>query len=78
MALAAVGTIGTGGVNTAGGSCVITTSAAAEAGNLVVIIMAKDNVATADGTTSEITGITDSGSGTVLQRAGRGQRGRLR
>ena len=64
MAFASVGTIGAAGVETAGGNLVITTSATAEAGNLVLLFIGKDNQASADGTTSEITSVSDSASNT--------------
>lgn len=64
MAIASVGTIGSAGVDTGGGNLVLTTSATVEANNYVVLIIAKDNAATVDGTTSEITGITDSAGNT--------------
>lgn len=59
MTIAAVGTLGSNGAASAS-SLVITTSATCEAGNLAVVSVAKENVATTSGSTNEITGVTDS------------------
>lgn len=70
MAYGSAGSLGSAGVNTGGGNCVITTGATAEAGNLVVVLIAKDNVNGDSGTTSEITSVTGS-NGDVFASAGR-------
>lgn len=62
MAFASVGTLGTGSSSSGGTSVAITTSATAEAGNLVVLIVALDNHSTSDQQTTEISSISDSGS----------------
>ena len=64
MAFASVGTLGTGSSSSGGTSVAITTSATAEAGNLVVLIVALDNHSTSDQQTTEISSISDSGSNT--------------
>lgn len=64
MAFASVGSIGKNGVDTSGGNLVITTTATAEVGNLVLLLIGKDNVSDTDGTTSEITSVSDSASNT--------------
>jgi hypothetical protein len=71
MAFSAVTALGTAGVDTGGGNCVITTSADAEVGRLVVVLIGKDNVATADGTGSEITSVVDSTGANTYVSAGR-------
>lgn len=71
MAFSAITSLGNAGVDTGGGNLVITTSAVAEAGRLVIVQLAKDNVATADGTGSEITSVVDSAGGNTWQSAGR-------
>lgn len=70
MTIASVGTLGTVNDTSAGTTVVLTTSAAAEAGHLVVIVVAKDNLGTTKGQTSEITGITDSAGGNTWTLAG--------
>lgn len=70
MAFASVGTLGTGlssGNNQT--SLVLTTSAAAEAGNLVVLCVAVDNNQTTDGDSTAVSGITDSAGGNTWTRA---------
>lgn len=66
MAIASVGTIGGASDigDTGSGNYVITTSAAAEVGNVVILPLGKDNVATSDGTGSEITSVADTGLNT--------------
>lgn len=70
MAFASIGTLGTGANTTANTTLVLTTSAAAEAGNLVVLVIGKDNASTVDAETSEITGIADSAGGNTWVKYG--------
>lgn len=70
MAFASVGSLGSVGDTSAGTSIALTTSATAEAGNLVVVAVAKDNAATADAQTSEVTSITDSAGGNTWTKLG--------
>lgn len=64
MAFASVGTLGTVQNKTSQTSTSLTTSASASAGDLVVLVIAKDNVSTTDGETSEVSSVTDSGGNT--------------
>jgi hypothetical protein len=66
---ASVGTLGTGVRSTGGTSTTITTSATAEAGNVVIVAVGKDNTQTTDGATNEVTGVTDS-AGNTYEKAG--------
>lgn len=70
MAFASVGSLGSVGDTSAGTSIVLTTSAAAEAGNLVIVSVAKDNAGTTDAQTSEISSITDSAGGNTWTKLG--------
>lgn len=70
MAFASVGTLGTGNSAASGTTVSITTSAAAEAGNLAVVIVGTDNTQTTDGQTSEISSITDSVGGNTWTKGG--------
>lgn len=63
MAFASVGTLGSGQSKASGTSVSLTTGANAEAGNLVVVLTAWDNTATADGDSTNIDSITDSAGG---------------
>ena len=62
MAYASVGTLGNNQSKASGTTVVITTSATAEAGNLVVVITAWDNTDTTDGDTTRLS-VTDSAGG---------------
>ena len=62
--ITSIGTLGTGGSNTSNTTLVLTTSAAAEAGNVVILTIAKDNVSTTDGNTTEVSSVADSSSNT--------------
>lgn len=64
MTIASVGTIGTNNAGSGDTTVVLTTSAAAEADNLVLVMVGKANTATSSGETNEITGLADSGSNT--------------
>ena len=68
-AWAHIGTLGTAQDKTSGTSIVLTTSATAEAANVVMLVVAKDNAATADGNTSEFTSISDSAGGNTWVKA---------
>jgi hypothetical protein len=57
------GTSNASGSNVAGASFAVTLNAAAAAGSVVVLTIAKDIVGTTDAETSEVTGITDSVGG---------------
>lgn len=70
MAIASVGSLGSVGDTSAGTSIALTTSATAEAGNLVVVAVGKDNTATADSQTSEVSSITDSAGGNSWAKLG--------
>jgi hypothetical protein len=64
MAITSLGTLGTVGSVTANqASVVLTTSAAAEVGHYVIIIVAVDNNATADGDEGAVTGVVDNAAG---------------
>ena len=69
MAFASIGSIGTGTRTAAGTTTTITTSALANASDLVVVWIAKDNTSTTDGATSEVTNCTDS-AGNQYVKAG--------
>ena len=69
MAWTSLNTLGSNQNKTAGTSIVLTTCAAAEAGNVVVVIVAKDNTQTTDGNTSEVSSITDSAGGNTWAKA---------
>lgn len=69
MAWSSGGSVGTAQSKTAGSSIALTTSAAVAVGEVVVLVVAKDNVATTDGATSEVTGVSDS-SGNTWSKAG--------
>lgn len=60
MTIASVGSLGTGTRNGAGTSTTITTSAVAEVGNLIVVMVAMDNVQTTDQQSNDVTSVTDS------------------
>lgn len=65
MAFGSVGTIGTASSGTLNqASLVLTTGATAEAGNLVVVLIAVDNTGTTDADHSEISGVADSAGNT--------------
>ncbi len=67
MSLTNLTNLGTAGVDTGGGNPVITTGAVATAGTHIIgVIIAKDNAAAADGTTSEITSVIDSAGNTYV------------
>lgn len=64
MAIAFSSNLGAGGSDTGAGNPTLTLQPAfaGDVGNVVLVIIGKDNVQTTDGSTSEISGITDSGS----------------
>lgn len=64
MAWASVGTLGTATSTSAGATLSLTAAADAEVGNVVLLIIAKDNAASADGNTSEVTGVADDAGNT--------------
>lgn len=64
MAFASIGTIGTGNSTATDTTLSLTTSAAAEAGNLVILCIGLDNHQTTDGQTSEISSVSDPNSNT--------------
>jgi len=70
VTIAAVATIGTGTSNVSGTSLVLTTTAAAEAGNLVILAIAKDNTSTTDQETNEVTYVTDSAGNNGWRKLG--------
>lgn len=70
MAIASVGSLGSVGDTSAGTSIALTTSATAEAGNLVIVAIGKDNSQTTDGQTSEVSSITDSAGGNTWTKLG--------
>lgn len=57
------GTLGSGQSKTAATTIALTTSAVAEAGSVVMVVVAIDNTATADAETSEVSSISDSAGG---------------
>jgi len=63
------GSIGVGNSKASGTTLVLTTTATAEAGNVVFLVIASDNVATADGNTSEVSSIADSAGGNTWTKA---------
>ena len=67
MAFASVGTLGGISDISAGTSIVMTTEAAAEAGNIVIVTVGKDNASSSDGNTSEVTSVTDSAGNTYTK-----------
>src|SRR3990172_9754413 len=66
---ASVGTLGTATDKTAGSSIVLTTTAAAEAGNVVIVSVALDNNGSADGDNGECTSVSDSAGGNTWTKA---------
>lgn len=58
--IVSIGTLGATADKVAGTSIALGTTAAATAGNLVVVLVSKDNAAAADGNSDEITSVTDS------------------
>ena len=66
MAITSGGTIGSVQDKTAGTSFALTTSAQLAAGQIGIIAVAKDNTATSDGNTSEVTSITDGSSNSYV------------
>src|SRR5262245_39600027 len=69
MAFAAVATLGGGGFKATQTSMTLTTSAAAEAGNLVILVIALDDVS-GDVAGSIVTSVTDSGGGGNVWKLG--------
>ena len=69
MAWTSLNTLGSNQSKTAGTSIALTTSAAVEAGHVVVVIVAIDNTQTTDGNTSEVSSITDSAGGNTWVKA---------
>lgn len=69
MAITGVTHIGTAGTDTGGGNPVVTTTADVNVGEVIFVLIGKDNVATGDGTVSEITGVSDGVN--TYQSAGR-------
>ena len=68
MAIASVGTLGTGASGTSSNSFTITTTAALEAGNTGIVAVSSDNTSTgADGDGGEITSVTDSAGNTWVK-----------
>jgi hypothetical protein len=68
MAIASVGTLGSVGIKTANqSSAALTTTATAEAGNLVVFLVAVDNHGTTDADHSEVSGVVDSAGNTYTK-----------
>lgn len=68
MAWASVGTLGTVGSATANqASLVLTTSAALEAGNVGVVLVAVDNNQTTDGDEGAVSGVVDSAGNTWIK-----------
>lgn len=64
MAWASVGVTGSATSTTGGTTLALTTAATAEVGNVVLLLIAKDNAASADGNTSEVTGVADDSGNT--------------
>lgn len=62
-AFASVGTLGTGSSTTSSNSVSATLSAQCDAGNLCLCTVAKDNISTSDGNTTEVASFTDSAGG---------------
>lgn len=69
MSFSRVGSLGSANDKSAGTSIALAISAAAEAGNLVVVIIALDNTQTTDGNTSEVSSISDSAGGNTWIKA---------
>jgi hypothetical protein len=69
MAFSRIGSIGTGVRTSSGTTTTITTSALANAGDVVLVWVAKDNTATSDSVTNEVTNCTDS-AGNKYAKAG--------
>lgn len=68
MGIASLTSLGSVSDKTAGTSITLTTTDSADPSILVVVIVAKDNAATADGNTSEVTSVTDT-AGTSYVKA---------
>lgn len=68
MAFGGRASIGTGTTSAAATSTSLTTTATANVGDIIVIRLAKNNAATADGVTNEFTGVTDSAGNTYTKR----------
>lgn len=70
MAIASIGTLGTALSTVANqATLVLTTSAAAEAGNFIVLAISVDNMQTTDGDSTAVSGVVDSTGGNVWKRA---------
>jgi hypothetical protein len=67
MAWTSLASAGSGNSKTAGTALGLTTSRACAAGEVLVVAVAKDNVSTTDGNTSEVTSITDAGGNTYVK-----------
>lgn len=67
MAIAVVGSFGTGASGVSGTTLVMTTTAALEAGNYGLIGISFDNTATTDGFFNEITSVVDSAGNTYTR-----------
>lgn len=68
MSILSSGTLGSASDKTAGTSITLAVTDAADAETVVVVIVAKDNAASADGNTSEVTSVTDT-AGTTYTKA---------
>ena len=63
MAFGSLGTLGgTGGPKVSGGTCIITTTAAAQVGNIILVGSAWDNEATSDGDTTQLSCADSAGN----------------
>jgi hypothetical protein len=60
VAIASVGSLGTGAGSGAGSTVVITTTAQLDAGNVGLLVVVCDNTSTSDGETSEVSSVADS------------------
>lgn len=69
MAWTAIGGIGSAADKSAGTSIAMTTSATVEVNNVIVVLVAKDNAATTNGNTNEITSVTDSTGANTYTKA---------
>ena len=67
MAWGSVGTLGSGQEKTSDDSLVLTTSAAAEVGNVIIVAMGFDNIGTTDGDLSEVASVVDSAGNTYTK-----------
>lgn len=67
MSWSSIGNIGTAANAVSSTTITITTSATAEAGNVVLVAIGKDNTSTTTGDNSEVTGVTDSAGNTYTK-----------